>query len=258
MFSSLRRPSRHIPILLVLVIVAAGAWVWHGAGSSTPVSADTALADFRARAADSPAGPLAKGAPVPGVYHFRQSGSERAGSGPLEVSRDLPARAVYIVTGTRKGYHEDLRMSAEHVEETRFHVERRGVLAAWRRTKITFLGIGEDERAPVDPISLDHPSDLAPGATWGGTYRNGDTTVTYTGRVTGSETMTLDGAPVKVAVIQTDSTFDGPHSGTRRDIVRFAPSLSLPVAWAITQTTGGESEYSIDAELELESAVPLT
>ena len=174
------------------------------------------------------------------------------------MSRDLPPQAVYIVSATKAGYHEDLRHSQEHVEEVKFAVNPSGTRALWRRSKITFLGIGEDDKAAVTPPALDHPAKMTVGRTWGSTYVHGKTTVTYTGEVLSKGSVTLDGHAVPTYLIRTESTFDGPISGTRRDVVAFAPSLALPVTWTITQDTSGDAEYSIDAELELVSAVPIT
>jgi hypothetical protein len=257
MISSLRRPSRFIPLAVLLVLAGAALWFWKGAQSSTLASEDGALTDFRTRAAQGSFDPR-PGVPTPGVYHFRQSGSEEAGSGPLTVSRDLPPQAVYIVSATKAGYHEDLRHSQEHVEEVQFGVNPSGVRALWRRSKVTFLGIGADDKAAVTPPALDHPAKMTVGRKWGTTYVNGKTTVTYTGEVLSKGSVTLDGHAVPTYVIRTDSAFDGPIHGTRRDVVAFAPSLALPVSWTITQETGGEADYSITAQLDLESAIPLT
>src|SRR5690606_37265907 len=150
--------------------------------------------DFRASgAAEAPA---RAGVPAPGVYRFRQRGEERAGTGPLTISRDYPAQAVYIVRPVAGGYHEDLRMSAEHVEEVRFRVDRTGSRAVWRRTMVTFAGMGTDDRDDVTPPSLDHPADLAVGRTWGGRYAQGDLDVTYRAAVTGRGAVELDGRRV--------------------------------------------------------------
>ena len=133
-----------------------------------------------------------------------------------------------------------------------------GIRAIWRRSKVTFLGIGEDDRAAVTPPALDHPAHMTVGRTWGSTYVNGKTTVTYHGEVLSKGSVTLDGHAVPTYVLRTDSTFDGPFSGTRRDDVTFAPTLALPVAWKIAQDTSGSADYSIRAELQLESAIPIT
>ena len=59
-------------------------------------------------------------------------------------------------------------------------------------------------------------------------------------------------------VIQTKSTFTGSTPGTRTDTISWSPKLSLPVAWTITQKTGGSSDYTINAGMTLVSGTPLT
>lgn len=255
MTSLLTRPLRLIAVIAVLGIAAGAYWVWNGVSSSTAADQTDAVAEFRAKGV-SDAAP-APGAPAPGVYTFRTSGSESAGSGVLSASRPLPPEAIYIVTPIAGGYHEDLRISEEHVEEARFSVSEVGTSATWRRTKITFLGIGEDDRSDVTPAALDHPATLPPGRSWKGRYSLGDIDVSYRGRVVGAETAQVDGASVPVVVIRTDARFSGSTTGTRTDVVRWAPSVNLPVTWSIDQKTGGEADYSISADLELVSTTPV-
>jgi len=257
MTSLLRHPVRVIVSVVILgALVGAGVWLWQGAHSSTPVNEDTVLAEYRA-AGDVEA-TTRPGVPAPGVYRFSQSGKESAGGGPLSVSRPFPDHAVYVVRPIAGGYHEDLRMSGEHVEEVRFRVTDAGTQALWRRTKITFLGIGEDDRNDVTPPSLDHPRKLSVGRTWDGRYTSGEMTVDYRAEVLARESVTLDGKQVPAYVIRTQSEFEGPTSGSRTDTIHFAPSLSLPVRWEIVQSTTGEAEFDMNARLELESAVPQT
>lgn len=252
-----RHPFRTASVVLVAVLVGVGYWFWQGVHSSTPADANTAVADFRASGA-AEAAATRPGVPAPGVYRFRQSGEESAGTGPLTISRPFPDQALYIVRPIAGGYHEDLRMSAEHVEEVRFRVDRAGSHALWRRTKVTFAGIGEDDRNDVTPPSLDHPSDLKVGRTWGGRYASGPMTVDFSARVVGKETVDVGGTRVPAFVVRMQSEFEGPTSGSRTDVFSWAPSLSLPVRWSIEQTTTGDAEFEMEAQLELESAVPQT
>jgi hypothetical protein len=251
-----RHPFRTASVVLVAVLVGVGYWFWHGIHSSTPADSAAAVSEFRVSATSEAAS--RPGVPAPGVYRFRQSGEEKAGVGPLSVSRSLPDEAVYIVWPTAGGYQEDLRMSKEHVEEVRFSVDGTGSHAVWRRTKVTFAGIGEDDRDAVTPPSLDHPSDLSVGRTWSGRYRLGRMTVDFEASVIGKETAAIDLTSLPVFVIRTRSEFEGPISGTRTDTFSWAPSVSLPVRWSIQQSTTGEAEFAMDANLELESAVPET
>ena len=39
-------------------------------------------------------------------------------------------------------------------------------------------------------------------------------------------------------------------------MLRWSPELSLPVTWSITQKTGGDAEFAIDAALTLVSGTP--
>lgn len=252
--SLLTHPFRLVGLVVLGAIVAGAAWIWHGAHSSTPVSNAGALAEFRASGA-APT-PARDGVPASGVYRYRASGRERAGGGPLSAERTLPGEAVYVITPRPGGYHEDLRLSQEHVEEAVFAVGAHGASATWRRTKVTFLGIGTDDRHDVRPPSLDHPRPLRPGMRWSGRYQLGDMVVTYSSRATGRGTVRLDGRSVPVVAIETDSSFTGGTHGTRTDVLRYAPSLSLPVAWSIRESTGGATDYSLQADLTLVSATP--
>lgn len=235
-------------------LAGAGAWLWQGASSSTSASEESALSRFRDRgdlvAARRP------GVPSPGVYSFRQTGQESAGGGPLEVSRDLPARALYVITPIPGGYHEDLRFSEEHIEEVRFQVDARGTRALSRRTKVTFLGVGEDETSDQAPPPLDHPARLRVGSEWSGRYASGEVPVSFHARVVARRPAALDGRQVETFVIRTDSETGGSRPGTRRDEVWWAPSLALPVRWTIAQDYGGATTFEMNATLELQSATP--
>lgn len=254
----IRRPSRLVLIVAVALIGAAavGAWLWRLAGSSTPVSADAALADFRASGAA--AGERPPGAPLPGVYVFRQSGTESVAGGPVDITRELPATAPYVITPMPGGYHESLRFSEEHVEEVRFSVGAGETRAVSRRTKVTFLGVGEDMTDDQVPPPLDHPADLRVGAEWDGRYRSGDVPIAFRSRVAATRPVTLDGRRVTTFVIRTESTTGGSRPGLREDEIWWAPSVALPARWIIRQQYDGDTAFEMDAVLELQSAVPRT
>jgi len=253
--SLITRPLRLVA-LIVLVAAAGGVYFfWSGAHSSTATDGGGALAEYRALHITDTTPPA--GVPAPGVYRFRASGKERAGSGVLSVERPLPAEAVYIISPIAGGYHEDLRLSKEHVEEARYRVAGATATALWRRTKVTFLGIGTDDRTDVTPPAVDHPTSFSVGHTWGGHYSLGALAVDYHGRVVSKGTATLDGKTIPVVVLRTDSTFTGATPGTRLDLIAWSPKYSLPVTWRIAQKTGGDSEFEINADLALVSATPL-
>jgi hypothetical protein len=256
MTSLLRHPVR-IVALVALVAVAVGGFVlWHRVGSSTPADTGGAVAAFRQQ--HIPAGARPDGVPAYGVYRFAVTGHESAGNGMLTASRPLPREAVYVIDPLAGGYHENLELSAEHIEEARYAVGSEGAKATWRRTKITFLGVGADDRDAVTPAALDHPATFAVGRSWGGRYHLGKLGVSYRSRVTGTDTAMLDGKRIPVFVFRTQATFTGPTPGSRTDVVKWSPELNMPVAWHITQKTGGSADYAIDADMTLVSGTPLT
>lgn len=238
----------------LLVLGAAALVVWRSAGSASVASEDAALAALRLRGgASEQAHP---GVPRAGVYTYAQRGREGASGGFADVSRDLPATALYIVSPTPEGYHEDLRFNEEHVEEVRFAASGGETRALWRRTKVTFVGIGEDTQADQVPPPLDHPHRLRVGMTWGADYASGDVPVSSRSRVAAARAVRLDGRSVPAMVIRTDSRTGGNQPGVRRDEVWWAPSLSLPVRWRIEQDYEGSAPFTMRADLELTSATP--
>jgi hypothetical protein len=251
--SFLTRPLRLIALVALIGVAGGAYWLWQGARSSTAVDRAEAVSEFRGGGAVQEARP---GVPAAGVYRFRVTGSESAGSGVLSAERPLPDEAVYIITPIEGGYHEDLRFSEEHVEEARFRVDGAGTTAEWRRTKVSFLGIGTDDRSDLAPPALDHPRPMRPGASWGGDYRMGELAVSYTAEVVGTGTATIDGRRVATTTYRTEAAFTGPTPGNRTDVVTWAPALSLPLEWSIDQTTGGSSDFTMTAEMELVSATP--
>jgi hypothetical protein len=68
----------------------------------------------------------------------------------------------------------------------------------------------------------------------------------------------LDGKRIPVFVFRTQAPFTGPTPGSRTDVVKWSPDLHVPVAWHITQKTGGSADYAIDADMTLVSGTPLT
>lgn len=255
MIAFFSRPLRVIAILALAGVVGAGVWLWQRANSSTPASAVAAVAEYRG---GTPVAEERPGVPRGGVYTFRQEGRETGGGTGVSLSRELPDRAVYVITPTADGYREELRHSEEHVEEVRFRVDRKVARAEWRRTKITFLGVGADEEADQAPPPVDHPNAPKVGDTWSGSYRSGETPVTFRAEAVRRERVVLDGREVAAVVLRTESETGDPNPGTRVDEVWWAPSLSLPVRWTIRQEVGGSTTFDMDATLVLESAGPRT
>jgi hypothetical protein len=252
----IRRPLRVAAVVLLLVLVGVGFWLWDRARSSTPVSEDDAVEAFRE--GGGAAGQGGRGIPRPGVYTYRQEGSERGGAGPIGVSRDLPDRARYVVTLGPGGYSEELDISEQHVEGVRFRVGPRGTEAVWRRTKVTYLSFCRDDRRDLRPAALHLPRPLRVGRRWSARYMAGDLPVSARGEVLRREVVEIGGVGIPTLVVRTVADTGGPHPGTRVDTRWWSPSLSLPLRWTIDMDIRGSVTLDSRADLTLESTSPRT
>jgi hypothetical protein len=248
------RPVRASLILLLLVAVGAGVWLWHRAGSSTPVDPDDAVRDFRSAGAGG--GDPRAGVPRAGVYRLRQSGSESGGVGPVDLDRRLPAVAVYTVTPAPGGYREELAISEEHVEAALLRVGPGGTTRTSTRTKVTFLGVGRDDRRVLRPAPLRFPARLSEGATWSSRYVAGSLPVTVRSRVLGAGVVEVDGRPRPVLVIRSVTDTAGTHPGRRTDTIWWSVARALPLRWSIDSEIRGVARLRTHAELALESLAP--
>lgn len=248
MFPSLiARPVRAALIVLLLAAIGAGIWLWQRAGESTPVSEQRALAEFRAEGG----GAAAPGIPAAGVYTYAQEGSERGGIGPAHISRGLPGEARYVVTEAAGGYRAQLSMSQEHIEGVTLKVGAGGSREVARRTKVTFLGFGRDDRRALRPPPLWLPARLTTGRTWSGSYTAGDLPVTYRSRVLRRDAVEVDGRRWAVWVVRSESRTGGVHPGDRTDTWWWSPRLALPLRWDLDMRIGGPASLSTRASLTL-------
>jgi hypothetical protein len=253
-FPTLMRPGRLLALLLLVVAVAGGLWLWQRAGSSTPVSEESALREFREGRAPATGG--GDGVPRPGVYAFRVEGWEKGGLGPLAVRRDLPGTARYVVRLVPGGFEDLLQLSKEHAEGVRYRSTREGLRATWRRTDVTFVGFGRDDRRGLRPPPLSVPSPLRVGLRWSAEYRADQLRVSTRSRVLRAESVRVGDRTLRAYVIRHDSVTTGPHPGTRVEVVWWAPAIALPVRWTIDGDTTGTVTFRVRASLELTSPEP--
>jgi hypothetical protein len=248
--------GRVIAVILVLAIAGAAVWAWREARSSDPVSREEALSQYR----EGAGGPRAArpGVPRPGVYTYRQSGSERGGAGPISVRRDLPGEARYVATPLSRGFQEQLSLSEQHIEAVRFRVTRDGSWATWRRTDVTFVGIGRDDRRALRPAPLHLPRRLSVGLAWSGRYTAGELPVSYRAEVLRREAVEVGDRRLPSFVVRTTSDTGGAHPGRRVDVFWWSPRLALPLRWTIDMEIGGTVSLDSTADLRLEAAEPVT
>lgn len=246
------RARAAILVVVVLLVAGAAATRWN-AGRSDPVSPGEALDAFRS----APDGARLNGAPRPGVYAYRASGRESGGAGPFTIGRDLPATAQMVVVAREGGWEAELLYSRQHIEGTRYVIAADGAIrVTWHRTKVTFAGIGRDDRRDVEPPSLAVPSNPVPGVAWNERYRTGDVTVRVENRIDRAEVVRVGGRPVDTVVIVTRATTDGPHPGTRSETAWWAPALGLPVRWDIDMDIGGTFGFEVTSSVRLQSTRP--
>jgi hypothetical protein len=244
-----------VGLVVLLALAGAGFWAWRSASSSTPVSEEEALSSFREGAGAATTRP---GVPRPGVYTYRQTGEERGGAGPLSVTRGLPDEARYVVTTTAEGFEEQLSLSEQHIEGVRFRMTAEGSRAIWRRTDVTFLGIGRDDRRDLRPPPLHMPSRLPVGRVWSGRYAAGELPVSYRSEVLRREAVDVEGERLPALVVRTVGDTGGAHPGRRVDTFWWSPRLALPLRWTIGMEIRGTVTLDATADLRLETAVPRT
>lgn len=251
---------RRLTIVGMLVLAGLGGlglWLWSSARSSTEVTAEAALADFRERV--GVAGTPGPGVPRPGVYTYLQKGEERVAIGPASLTRDLPDRAVYVAALVPGGFQEDLRLSEEHVESVRFRPGSGGALRAiWRRTEVSVLSVGRDDTRDLrpPPLFLPAPATLRVGRTWSNDYSAGDVRVRSDHRVVSRGSIRVGSRKEPVFVVRVAAEVTGANSGTRVDLLWWSPRLSLPLRWKIDMNVGGFAEIRTDTDLRLSGLTP--
>lgn len=250
----LHRPVPTISAALAAIaLVAAGAWAWQEAGSSTEVSVENAVHEFRDTGTPAVA---TGGAPAPGVYSYAASGTERAHIGPVSIDREIPPEARYVVTATPEGFQAELRVSAEHTEAVRYAVGTRWIRAVWRRVDVTFLRIGRDDRRPLTPAVPVIPVRPVVGQTWTVAYSAWKLRTTGTARVVRRETLPVAGVPEPVFLIETRTRTRGAHGGPRLERLWWAPRLGVPVRLESDTTLEGAVGYRSRLRLDLTSPTP--
>ncbi|MEW6582664.1 MAG: hypothetical protein AB1416_07890 [Actinomycetota bacterium] len=252
----LTRPFRLVGLVVTVALIVGGIWAWRRIHTSTPAAEDRALAAYRTQG--STGGAVRPGVPRPGVYSYELEGSERAGAGPVHVTRDLPRRAPMIVRLVPGGYETELRVSEEHLEGFRYRVTSRGTLAVSTRTKLTFLGLGRDDRRTLTPRPLHLPARPAVGAGWRDVYKAGSLLVRVQSRVLRAETVRVGGRSVPTVVVRIRSDTEGVHPGRRIETLWWSPDLALVVRRVDDLEIGGTFSFDETATMRLVSTTPRT
>jgi hypothetical protein len=237
--------------LIVLVLAAAGvAWRQLSASSSS-VSVNTAVNEFKRAASGGVAGP-----PRPGVYTYALRGNECAGVAGFKLCRSFPSRARMILTRKPGTITIEVHLSQDHLEASRYVLHPDGLYLAWQRTRIVF-GIAQENAASTTPATLAVPSVLQVGQHWTQRFFVDQLPVVTTNRVARQTTMMIGGSNVSVFEIDASSTTGGAHPGTETDITWHSPSTGLDVKQVVHRKIGGTFPYTMDVNATLLSLQPL-
>lgn len=248
--SRLARPAFLIPLVVILILLAAGAWFWLRAGSSTPVSEATALEEFGEGGSRTTVGPRS------GVWTYRATGDETVSIGPFDVDRTLPPEARIVVRPAPGGYWRTLAFSEEHVEASRLRVTPRGQYLEERVTTVRVAGIGRDDRQVLVPPPLTIPRVLRVGMTWAERYSLDEVKVEAAVRVLRREPVRVGDSDVPAFVIRTTADITGPFPGTRVDEVWWSPALSMPVRWKLDMDISGIASLRTTADITMTAPPP--
>jgi hypothetical protein len=243
--------------MVVAIVAVAGAVVFvvlRGNGS-TPVGRGRALDRYRALQGSAPA----TGVPAPGVYTYATSGWECAGVGSLCLRRSLPHRASVIVARHGALLTIETDLSAQHLEAQRYRVTARGRVLVWQRTRISILGVTQDDAHSIaPPTTLALPARLFTGERWTQRFTDQSLPVSGTNVVVAAAPVTVAGARLPAWRIVSTSVTGGAHPGTERDVAWHSARLGLDLRFTISRRIGGTFPYRLRASARLLSVRPAT
>jgi hypothetical protein len=248
---------RRILIGVVVAIAAAAgavAYVLLRGNSSTPVGPGRAVARYVAlQGSAAPAG-----VPSPGVYIYATSGWECAGLEGLCLHRSLPHRAVVVVARRGPYLTVETDLSAQHLEALRFRVTPHGRLLVWQRTRISILGITQDDaHAIVPPTTVSLPARLFAGERWAQAFHDEELPVRTSSRVIRRGHVTVPGRSLPAWQVVSRSVTGGAHPGTERDESWHSTGLGLDLRLAISRRIGGTFPYRLEVTARLLGVKPL-
>lgn len=243
-------------VAIVVVVGAAGAFLYFSATSAEGESIDAALADFRAEPALG--APAVPGQPPAGVYELTVDGSETIGRGALSITRELPGTAPLIIRRTPTGFETESRYSDQHTEWVRYGLGDDGASALWAQTKISAGTVGRTQPRDWTPPPLRLPREPAVGERWGGDYLSGALEVTIANEVVRQDTVSVGGEPVPVFVIESRQMVAGEYEGERTEHFWYSPETGLVPRYQIESSLDGPINLDFTVDQTLRSLTPLT
>jgi hypothetical protein len=240
---------------VVIIVAGLSVWILTAGRQSSEVTEAAALDQVEGDGlVESPA----PGVPAPGVYSYAQAGWERVGAGPLGVRRELPGTArIAVGAVSPSSFEVTAFLSEEHIEGVRYGVAGGWIREEWRRTDVTLVGIGRDDRRDLRPPPRRVPMAPEVGQTWRDEYEAGSLPVEVSSRIARADELEVGGEAVPVVVIRVESTTGGAHPGTRSETVWWSPERAIPVRWRLEMDVEGVAELTTRTTLELEDLSPV-
>ncbi len=196
------------------------------------------------------------GHPAPGVYTYAVAGFECAGVGPVCVHRQLPRRAYLVVTRHGRTLTVELDLSAQHAEVQRFRLTSAGRMLEWQRTKLSILGVSQDDATPTVPATLALPARLRPGRRWAQTFAAGGVHVHGRNTILPGRTIAVAGRRETCLTVVARSVTTGPHPGSEDDRDCIVPASLLDVRFSIDRRITGTFPYRLELSAELRTLTP--
>lgn len=240
-----------VAALIAAAVVSMAAGWQHLSTTGTAVSLRKAVSRYEQTAGESMSGP-----PRPGVYSYALQGKECAGVAGLHLCRSFPSQARMILTRKGSAITEEIDLSEDHLEASRFDVRPDGRYLAWQRARIVF-GIAQESAAATVPETLALPSPLRVGQHWTQRFSTGGLPVVTTNRVSRKAMMSIGGTSVTAYEIDASSTTGGDHPGTETDVTWHDPASGLDVQLIVHRRIGGAFPYTMDIKATLQSSKPI-
>ncbi len=202
------------------------------ATSPEPVDGDAPVVEEEGEAVEEdqvvvtpPPGATFSQAPDAGVYAWAQEGSEQVGN----LNRDLPERSVRVVTrSSGTAWTDEHRYSEEHVRNTEWLVDDRGVAGKSLRTRITFGPFSNDQTVVFDPPMRVGVFPMQEGQRWEGSF-TGPTSGSYKGHTFERTKLRVGDEQVDVFGIEVFLEMEGEVSGTATTKVWVSPKYRMVV-----------------------------
>ena len=246
------RPGRIISLAILVAIVGGGWWAWGRVHRSSSPS------ESEARSAVRAAPRTLVGVPKAGVWRYSSGGHERIGLGPISVGRDLPGRALVVVTALRNGERSvETLLSSDHSEAWHVTPGADGLVGSFREVSIGTIGYRTSISGKTTPSVLLVPKHLRVGQTWKGQYAVTGIVFLRSSKVLRRETVAVGGVPVRTWVIATTETLTGVVHGEDALKEWWSPDLGLAVKISWHRRFQGSVINGVDDTLGLGSLLPL-